>query len=82
MQPKIEEHDLQFKSKHIQEFLAEGNKVKITVRFRGRELAHTDRGLLVLNKVLELLGDTYVLEKEPSMEGRFMSMVIAPKGKK
>lgn len=82
MQPKIEEHDLQFKSKHIQEFLTEGNKVKITVRFRGRELAHTDRGLLVLNKVLELLGDTYVLEKEPNMEGRFMSMVIAPKGKK
>ncbi|MFQ3619625.1 MAG: translation initiation factor IF-3 [Spirochaetales bacterium] len=82
MQPKIEEHDLQFKSKHIQEFLAEGNKVKITVRFRGRELAHTDRGLIVLNKILEILGDTFALEKEPSMEGRFMSMVIAPKGKK
>ena len=82
MQPKIEEHDLQFKSKHVKEFLDEGNKVKVTVRFRGRELAHTDRGKIVLDKVLSLLEDAFVLEKEPAMEGRFMSMVIGPKGKK
>jgi translation initiation factor IF-3 len=82
MQPKIEEHDLQFKSKHVKEFLEEGNKVKVTVRFRGRELAHTERGKIVLEKVLALLDEAFVLEKEPTMEGRFMSMVIGPKGKK
>jgi translation initiation factor IF-3 len=82
MQPKIEEHDLQFKSKHVKEFLDEGNKVKVTIRFRGRELAHTERGKVVLEKVLGLLDDSFILEKEPAMEGRFMSMVIGPKGKK
>jgi translation initiation factor IF-3 len=82
MQPKIEEHDLQFKSKHVRDFLEEGNKVKVTIRFRGRELAHTERGRIVLDKVLGLLEDTFVLEREPIMEGRFMSMVVGPKGKK
>jgi translation initiation factor IF-3 len=82
MQPKIEEHDLQFKSKHCREFLDEGNKVKVTIRFRGRELAHTERGKVVLEKFLALLEDAFILEKEPAMEGRFMSMVIGPKGKK
>ena len=82
MQPKIEGHDLQFKSKHVKEFLDEGNKVKVTIRFRGRELAHTERGKVVLEKVLALLEDSYILEKEPLMEGRFMSMVVSPKGKK
>jgi translation initiation factor IF-3 len=79
MQPKIDVHDLQFKTKHIKEFLDEGNKVKVTVRFRGRELAHLDRGRMVLDKVVELLNDEYVMDKPPSMEGRFMSMVIKPK---
>jgi len=82
MQPKIEVHDLQFKSKHIKDFLEEGNKVKVTVRFRGRELAHTERGKVVLEKVLELLEDAYVMEREPKMEGRFMSMLLRPKPKK
>jgi translation initiation factor IF-3 len=82
MQPKIEEHDLQFKSKHIKEFLGEGNKVKVTIRFRGRELAHTELGRVVLQKVLALLEDGFVLEKDPVMEGRFMSMVLSPKAKK
>ena len=82
MQPKIGAGDLDFKSKHVQEFLAEGNKVKVTVRFRGRELAHTELGLDVLNEVLKRLGDDYVVEKQPSMEGRFMSMVLNPKAKK
>jgi translation initiation factor IF-3 len=82
MQPKIGSGDLDFKSKHVQEFLAEGNKVKVTVRFRGRELAHTELGLDVLNEVLKRLGDDYVVEKQPSIEGRFMSMVLNPKAKK
>jgi len=82
MQPKIDDHDLIFKTNHIKKFLGEGNKVKVTVRFRGRELAHTDRGEMVLNRVLELLGDDFTVEKRPHMEGRFMSMFLNPKSKK
>jgi translation initiation factor IF-3 len=82
MQPKIDEHDLDFKSKHVQEFLAEGNKVKVTVRFRGRELAHTELGLDVLKDVLKRIEGDYVMDKAPAMEGRFMSMVLSPKSKK
>jgi translation initiation factor IF-3 len=79
MQPKIDDHDLDFKSKHVKEFLDEGNKVKVTVRFRGRELAHTERGVDVLNEVLKRLNNDYVLEKPPIMEGRFMFMMLGPK---
>lgn len=82
MQPKIERHDLDFKSKHIREFLDEGFKVKVTVRFRGRELAHTERGRDVLNQVLTLLEDSFVVDKNPVMEGRMMSMFLSPKVKK
>ena len=82
MQPKIGSGDLDFKSKHIQEFLTEGNKVKVTIRFRGRELAHTELGYDVLNEVLKRLNDEYVIEKQPAMEGRFMSMTLSPKAKK
>jgi translation initiation factor IF-3 len=82
MQPKIDDHDLDFKSKHIREFLAEGNKVKVTVRFRGRELAHTELGLDVLKDVLKRIEGEYVMDKPPAMEGRFMSMVLSQKSKK
>ena len=82
MQPKIDEHDLIFKTNHIKKFLGEGNKVKVTVRFRGRELAHTDRGEMVLKRVLELLDEDFIIEKQPHMEGRFMSMFLSPKSKK
>ena len=82
MQPKIDEHDIDFKSKHIKGFLAEGNKVKVTVRFRGRELAHTELGLDVLKDVLKRIEGDYQLDKPPAMEGRFMSMVLSPKSKK
>jgi translation initiation factor IF-3 len=82
MQPKIDEHDLDFKSKHVREFLAEGNKVKVTIRFRGRELAHTELGLDVLKDVLQRIEGDYVMDKVPAMEGRFMSMVLSPKSKK
>ena len=81
MQPRIEEHDLQFKTKHIQEFLTAGNKVKVTVRFRGREMAHTELGEQVLQKILSMLGDSFHLDKTPSMEGRFMSLIISPQKK-
>ena len=82
MQPKIEKHDLQFKTKHIREFLEQGFKVKVTIRFRGRELAHTELGRDKLDKVLELLEDSYNIESPPKMEGRFMSMFLSPKSKK
>ena len=82
MQPKIDEHDLDFKSKHIKDFLGEGNKVKVTIRFRGRELAHTELGLEVLKDVLKRIEGEYIMDKAPAMEGRTMSMVLSPKTKK
>lgn len=82
MQPKIDDHDLDFKSKHVREFLLEGNKVKVTIRFRGRELAHTELGLDVLKDVLKRIEGDYVMDKPPLMEGRFMSMILSPKAKK
>jgi translation initiation factor IF-3 len=81
MQPKIDGHDLAFKVKHIREFLADGSKVKVTVRFRGREMAHKELGKAVLDRVLEMLEDTFILEAPPKMEGRFMSLMIAPGAK-
>ncbi|MDR0644521.1 MAG: translation initiation factor IF-3 [Treponema sp.] len=82
MQPKIDDHDMDFKSKHVKEFLSEGNKVKVTIRFRGRELAHTELGLDVLNDVLKRIEGEYIMDKPPAMEGRFMSMILNPKTKK
>lgn len=77
MQPKIESHDLAFKTKHIQDFLEEGSKVKVTIRFRGRELAHTELGRVVLDKILALLEIPIQIDKPPAMEGRFMSMILS-----
>lgn len=86
MQPKIERHDLAFKTKHVAEFLGEGNKVKVTIRFRGREMAHTELGRDVLIRVLDELKEQEVgfnLDRNPTMEGRFMSMILSPqKGSK
>lgn len=82
MQPKIDTHDLEFKTKHVRDFLDKGAKVKVTIRFRGRELAHTDRGRVVLFKVLDLLERDVTVDRQPAMEGRFMSMIISAKTKK
>ena len=82
MQPKIGAGDLDTKAKHIQEFLDDGNKVKVTIRFRGRELAHTELGFDVLKEVEKRLREgSYVIEKAPAMEGRFMSMTLNSKVK-
>jgi translation initiation factor IF-3 len=80
MQPKIDDHDLEFKTRHIREFLDEGNKVKVTIRFRGRELAHTELGKDVLDGILAKLGDDFQLERAAQMEGRTMSLLLNPKG--
>jgi translation initiation factor IF-3 len=82
MQPKIAEGDLDYKSKHVKEFLDEGNKVKVTIRFHGRELAHTELGKVVLDAILKRIEGEYVLDKAASMEGRSMSMTLSPKQKK
>ena len=77
--PKTDEHDYQFKLKHIQRFLEEKNKVKVVMRFRGREIIHMDKGLEMLNRVRVDLGDLAVTEAEPKSEGRTMVMMLAPK---
>jgi len=81
MQPMIQEHDMTFKMKHIAQFLSGGNKVKVSVRFRGRQMAHLDNGRRVLNRICELLGDNHTVERSPRMEGRQMSMILSPKSK-
>lgn len=81
MQPKIESHDLEFKTKHIKDFLEQGSKVKVTIRFRGRELAHTELGKVVLERILDMLDTPYNVDRRPAMEGRFMSMILSPSGK-
>ena len=82
MQPKIGSGDLDTKAKHAQEFLNEGDKVKITVRFRGRELAHTELGFDVLNEVLKRLTSAYNIDKPAKMDGKMMSITISPKAAK
>ena len=81
MQPKIGSGDLDTKAKHVQEFLDEGSKVKVTIRFRGRELAPTELGYDVLQEVLKRLTSAYVVEKAPAMDGKTMSMTISAKAK-
>jgi translation initiation factor IF-3 len=82
LQPKIEKHDYDFKLEHIKEFLSEGNKVKITIRFRGRQMAHMYLGEEVLLKYSEDLKDHGIVEKKPNVEGKSMSIIVAPIGKK
>jgi len=79
MRPGIEEHDYQVKMRNVRKFLDHGDKVKMTIRFRGREMAHQDLGLRVLTRVQEELKDSIKIEQTPTTEGRLMVMVIAPK---
>jgi translation initiation factor IF-3 len=77
--PKTEEHDMDFKVKHVRRFLEGGNKVRLAVVFRGREITHPQTGMAVLNRVVERCSDIATVEATPNMEGRRMIMVIAPK---
>jgi len=79
--PKIDRHDYATKRGHVERFLRAGAKVKITIMFRGREMAHTDLGRKILDQLVEELGDTIVLESPPKQEGRNMVMVIGPSKK-
>lgn len=79
--PNIEEHDFNFKIKNAKKFLSDGNKVKITVRFRGRELNYVKLGEQVLNKFAESLTEFATLEKKPLLEGKNMFIILAPNNK-
>jgi translation initiation factor IF-3 len=76
--PKTETHDLQVKIKHIRKFLDQHDKVKITMMFRGREIAYTDIGRKIMEDVREALAETSVVEQQPRLEGRNMIMILAP----
>jgi translation initiation factor IF-3 len=79
MRPKTDEHDLEVKTRHIERFLNDGNKAKITMIFRGRELMHTSLGKKLLDKVAEDLKDAAIVEQIPRLEGKNMVMILAPK---
>jgi translation initiation factor IF-3 len=78
--PKTDDHDFEFKVKHIRRFLGEGNKAKLVVNFRGREIVHPETGEDVLRRVVEVTQDVAMVEQMPLMEGRRMIMVIGPRG--
>ena len=79
MRPNIDDHDYDVKMRKVVEFLEEGDKVKVTMRFRGREMAHGELGMNVLRRVQEQTADMAKVEAHPRMEGRQMLMVLAPK---
>ncbi|MDR3121805.1 MAG: translation initiation factor IF-3 [Clostridiales bacterium] len=79
LKPAIEEHDFNFKIKNAEKFLKEGDKVKVSVRFRGREMNYTSQGVEMLRRVSEILGEFGVVEKQPKLEGRSMTMILNSK---
>ncbi len=77
--PGIDDHDFDFKTRHAREFLVEGNKVKVTMMFRGRQMAHPELGRDVLDRVAETLADVGKIEQEAKLEGKNMTMLLTPK---
>lgn len=80
--PQIGVHDMETKARHATKFLSEGNKVKVGVRFRGRQMTHLDVGEETLNRFIELVSEIAVIEKPAVMEGRWMITILAPKKNK
>jgi len=80
LSPRIAEHDLNVRLARTEEFLKGGHKVKLTVKFKGREMAHQELGYKVLQEAINLLGEKAAIEREPKMEGRKLSMIVG-KGK-
>ncbi|MBN1574406.1 MAG: translation initiation factor IF-3 [Deltaproteobacteria bacterium] len=78
LRPKTEDHDIEYKLKHMRKFLEQGNKVKVSMIFRGREITHTEIGMEILNKVADEIKDDALVEQEPKLEGRNMSMILTP----
>jgi len=81
LRPRTDDHDVEFKSNNIKRFLSEGNKVKVTVMFRGREMAHTSHGRVLLDRILKGLEAEAVVEQTARMEGRNMTLMLGPKAK-
>ncbi len=79
IRPKTDVHDLEVKAGYARRFLEEGNKTKVTVMYRGREIVHADRGHLVLKRLLEMLADVGQVEQEAKLEGRNLTLVLAPR---
>lgn len=79
LRPKTEEHDYQFKIQHVRRFLQEGHKAKVTIIFRGREMAHTELGRRVLDRIIVDLEDLANVEQMPKQEGRNMTLVLNPR---
>ncbi len=79
LRPKTEEHDLDYKVKRLQRFIADDCKVKVTVMFRGREITHPEQARVLLDRVLEMVGDEVQVEQSAKFEGRNMTLVLAPK---
>ena len=77
MRPRTDEHDVEVKTRKIQEFLAEGDKVRVSVQFRGAEMRHPDLGRKLLDEIAEVLKGTATIERSPVMEGRMMSMIVS-----
>jgi translation initiation factor IF-3 len=77
--PKIDEHDFNFKRKNVERFLAEGNKIKSVVIFRGREIVHSEIGREILNRLASELGDGVLIESPPRQEGNTMVQILSPK---
>ena len=78
MRPKTDEHDFNFKIKHIRRFIDEGNKAKVTIRFRGREMAHPEMAAKLLDRVVEVTKDVAEIEQSYRMEGKTMTMILVP----
>ena len=79
MRPNIDQHDYDVKMRSINRFIGDGDKVKVTLRFRGREMVHQELGLKVLNRVREQIDEIAKVEQFPRMEGRQMIMIVAPR---
>lgn len=79
IRPKTEEHDYQFKLRHIKRFLGEKNKAKVTIMFRGREIHHSELGLKILQRVVVDTEELAVVEQQPKLEGRNMIMILVPR---
>ncbi len=77
MRPRTDDHDVEVKTRKIQEFLAEGDKVRVSVQFRGAEMRHPDLGRKLLDEIAEVLKGTATIERSPMMEGRMMSMIVS-----
>ncbi|SHE32502.1 bacterial translation initiation factor 3 (bIF-3) [Desulforamulus putei DSM 12395] len=82
LRPRIEDHDYTVKAKNAERFLKDGDKVKVTIMFRGREIVHTDLGKNLLDRLAEDLKDLCIVERQPKLEGKNMIMILAPKNDK